>query len=215
MVQAIERAFRAPVISAYGSREVGAVACQCNVRQGLHLATQSHVVEAIGPDLRPVVEQEGDLVITPLMNYAMWFIRYRIGDHGRLTRKSCACGRPFPLLEALTGRVVEILINSKGEQVDPIYFVQLFAVIFNRGLVRKFQIVQEEDKSITANLVLEPRVAAEEAESEFGEIKSKIRLVMGDDCTVRFAYQADIPLGPSGKYPYVIRRQRKALQPNA
>ena len=114
MRNSIGQAFGAPVISAYGSREVGAAACECGPDRGHHIAAQSHVIEAIGPDERPVMESEGELSITPLMNLAMPMIRYRIGDRGRLTSRACACGRGFPVLDALSGRVMESMTNSKG-----------------------------------------------------------------------------------------------------
>ena len=104
---------------------------------------------------QPVVGQDGELAITPLANYAMPFLRYRIGDRGRLTHDQCSCGRGFPLLESLSGRMVEVLVNARGEQVDPIYFIQLLAVIFNRGFFRKFQVVQAEDGALTLNVVLD------------------------------------------------------------
>jgi phenylacetate-CoA ligase len=213
MVQAIEKAFRAPAISAYGSREVGAAACQCLTREGHHIASQSHVVEVIGPNDGPVTEEDGELAITPLMNYAMPFIRYRIGDRGRLTTRRCSCRRNFPLLDRLTGRVVEVLINKKGEQVDPIYFIQLMSVLFNRGLVRKFQVVQEEDGSIMINFVPESARESAADPGNFDEIRSKILLVMGEDCPVRFIPVADIPLSASGKHPYVVRRGTRAAPP--
>jgi len=210
MVEAIEKAFGCPVISAYGSREIGAAACQCLERRGHHIATQTHVVESIGEDGKPGMEREGELAITPLLNYAMPFIRYRIGDRGSLTSKPCACGRNFPLLESLTGRVVETFSNNKGEQVDPIYFIQLLSVIFNEGFVRKFQIIQEEDGSITINLVLETGATLDAARSNLDVIKDKIALVMGADCLIRINPVDDIPLSASGKYPYIVSRRRLA-----
>ncbi len=207
MVKAIEKAFRAPAISAYGSREVGAVACQCRQRGGLHIATQAHIVETIGTDERPVMEQDGELAITPLLNYAMPFIRYRIGDRGRLTARTCSCGRAFPLLDALTGRVVEVLRNPKGEQIDPGYFIWIMAEKINNTTLKKGQIVQEEDGSITVNLVLEAGVGATQATPHLEEIRKAMALVMGTECPVRFAFLNDIPLSESGKYPYIVRRK--------
>lgn len=215
MVQAIEKAFRAPAISAYGSREVGAVACQCRLRGGLHIATQAHVVETIGADERPVMEEDGELAITPLLNYAMPFIRYRIGDRGRLTQRSCACGRAFPLLDALTGRVVEVLKNPKGEQIDPIYFMWMMAEKVNNITFKKGQIVQEEDGSITFNLVLEKRVGSLQATPHLNEIRKAIELVMGAECPIRFVFVDDIPLSESGKYPYIVRRKTMGEPRNA
>jgi len=206
MVELIQRAFQSPAISAYGSREVGAVACQCLARAGHHVATHANVVETIDADGRPVVGQDGELVITPLTNYAMPFLRYRIGDRGRLTRDQCPCGRGYPLLESLSGRMVEVLVNARGEQVDPIYFIQLLAVIFNRGFFRKFQVVQDEDRALTLNVVLEKDATQEAAQSNLLEVLDKIRLVMGAGCHIEVKFVEDIPLSASGKHPYVVRR---------
>lgn len=206
MVQAIERAFNSPAISAYGSREVGAVACQCLARAGHHIATHANVVETIDAAGQPVVGRDGELAITPLANYAMPFLRYRIGDRGRLTHDQCPCGRGFPLLESLSGRMVEVLVNARGEQVDPIYFIQLLAVIFNRGFFRKFQVVQAEDGALTLNVVLDAGATQEAAQPNLTEVVEKIRLVMGANCPVEVKFVEDIPLSASGKHPYVVRR---------
>ena len=206
IVQEIERAFGCPALSAYGSREIGAAACECLSRQGHHIATQAHVVETIGTDGRPVTEKAGELSITPLLNYAMPMIRYRIGDQGRLTERLCDCGRKFPLLESISGRIIEVLENSKGEHVDPAYFIHLLGVTFNSGNLRKFQVVQEDDLSLTINFVPESNLEAEKVFSDIDEIKDKIRLVMGPHCGVKFSRVGDIALSVSGKHPYVVRR---------
>jgi phenylacetate-CoA ligase len=201
----IESAFRAPVISAYGSREVGALACQCLQRKGHHIASQAHVVEAIGSDGQPIMEQDGDLAITPLMNYAMPFIRYRIGDRGRLTARPCSCGRSFPVLESLSGRVVEVLSNAKGEQVDPMYFMGILSEVLSGTAMRKAQIIQEKDGALTMNVVLEVGATASMVKSALETLRRQIAIVMGD-CPVRFEFVGDIPLSASGKFPYVVRR---------
>lgn len=184
---------------------MGALACQCTSGGGHHIAAQSNVVEAINADERPVVEEDGELVVTPLMNYAMPFVRYRIGDRGRLTDRPCSCGREFPLLESVNGRVIEVLVNAKGEQVDPIYFIQLIGVVFNRGFVRKFQVIQDESGAITVKVVLEPGTRPEAAKANIDEVRRKILLVMGEDCPVNFDFVDDIPLSQSGKHAYVVR----------
>jgi len=213
MVKAIEQAFKAPAISAYGSREVGAVACQCLERKGHHIASQAHVVEAIDADERPVMETDGELVMTPLMNYAMPFIRYRIGDRGRLTAKTCACGRYFPLLESLNGRMVEVLFNPRGEQIDPVFFIWIMAERINNAAISKGQFIQEQDGSLTVNLVLEPGVTREQADPHLQEIRNSLALVKMDEWPVRFEIVDDIPLGDSGKYPYIIRRMSAPARP--
>ena len=207
MAQAIEKAFKSPAISAYGSREVGAVACQCLERGGLHIATQAHWVESIDADERPVMEVDGELAITPLLNFAMPFIRYRIGDRGRMTQRQCTCGRAFPMLEAVTGRVVEVLYNPKGEQIDPGYFIWIMAEKINNKVLKKGQIVQEENGAISVNLVLEPGASMSQAQPHLDGIRQAMTLVMGPQCPVRFTFLDDIPLSPSGKFPYIVRRK--------
>jgi phenylacetate-CoA ligase len=207
MVKTIEQAFHAPVLSAYGSREVGGVACECLDKMGHHIATNYAVIEAIDVDGRPVMEQDAELAITGLMNYAMPFIRYRLGDRGALTKRQCTCGRTFPLLRSISGRVVEAFVNSRGEQVDPMYFIMLFRMSWDAGSLRQFQVVQELDGSLTINLVPESGFTATNIGFDYAEITRKIRLVMGEDCVVRFERVSEIPLSASGKFPYIIRRQ--------
>jgi phenylacetate-CoA ligase len=207
MAVTIEKAFRAPVISAYGSREIGAAACECGAGEGHHLAAQSHIVESIDPNERPVMEEEGELVITPLMNWAMPFIRYRIGDRGRLTSRRCSCGRAFPLLDALTGRIFEAMTNSKGEHVDGGFVVYVLAFMSERGYIRKFQVIQEEDGSVTINVVPETTASLSDHSNDLQLLTEKIQVVMGQDCPVRFQSVVDIPTNASGKYPYVLNRR--------
>ena len=66
----IGKAFGSAVISAYGSREVGAAACECGPGRGHHVAANSHVIEAIGnqapkdsPALYPAVKTGADRLI--------------------------------------------------------------------------------------------------------------------------------------------------------
>jgi len=207
VVKTIEQAFHAPVLSAYGSREVGGVACECLERMGHHIATSFAVIETIDVDGQPVMEQDAELVITGLMSYAMPFIRYRLGDRGALTKRQCTCGRTFPLLGSISGRVIEAFVNSRGEHVDPLYFIMSFRMSWDAGNLRQYQIVQELDGSLTINLVPEAGVSERSIGSYFTEITHKIRLVMGEDCVVRFEFVSEIPLSTSGKFPYIIRRQ--------
>jgi phenylacetate-CoA ligase len=71
---------------------------------GLHVSSHSHQVEVIDRHGKSGLEEDGEIVLTSLHDYAMPFIRYRIGDRGRLTARACLCGRGFPLLETVLGR---------------------------------------------------------------------------------------------------------------
>lgn len=207
VVKTIEQAFKAPVLSAYGSREVGGVACECLERQGHHISVNLALIETIDAAGRVVLEQDAELAITALAGYAMPFIRYRLGDRGRLTKRLCSCGRTLPLLDSVSGRLIEAFINSRGEQVDPLYFIMSFRMSWDQGTLRQYQLIQERDGSLTINLVPEVGYTLATVGLDFEDIKRKIRLVMGDDCRIEFRVVDDIPLAASGKFPYIVRRQ--------
>jgi hypothetical protein len=89
----------------------------------------------------------------------------------------------------------------------------LLGVTFNNGNLRKFQVVQEEDLSLTINFVPESNLEAEQVFSNIDDIKDKIRLVMGANCGVNFCRMSDIALSASGKHPYVVRRRPSPVRP--
>ncbi|MGD8853335.1 MAG: hypothetical protein PVI28_13140 [Gammaproteobacteria bacterium] len=205
IVERIEKAFRAPVINFYGSRELGDVACQCEEKGGLHIASMFNKVEVIDEAGNTLVDEDGELVVTALMNYTMPFIRYRVGDMGKLTSASCPCGRGWPMLEHVSGRVVEVLINSKGDRIDPIYMLMVGSDAFADS-VQRYQIVQEELARITVRSILAPGVSQEQIQPQLKTIREKIRFLMGEDCVVDFEFVDDIPLTKSGKHPYIVRK---------
>ena len=214
MAQSIHRAFRAPVLSAYGSRELGAAACQCLLGKGHHISAQSHVIEAVDEEGRAVWNRDAELVVTPLQNYAMPFIRYRIGDRGILSQDQCPCGRSFPVLDAITGRVVEAIYNSRGDQIDSIFFIWIMSEKLDKPRMRKAQIVQEEDGSIVLNLVLDEGTQPDEVMAGLTDVAPRIKAVMGSDCAVQIAFVDDIPLTSSGKHPYIVSRRKAEALPS-
>jgi phenylacetate-CoA ligase len=205
MEEAIEKAFHSCVINYYGSREMGAVACQCKEKAGLHITSHSHRVETIDKNCKSVFEEDGNIVVTSLTNYAMPFIRYWIGDRGRLTDKKCPCGRGFPLLESVSGRSLETFINSKGEYVSPVSLISTIGYTFlDPGFVKKFQLVQDDYSYITVKTILEPGISREEIQPDLDNISKKIQLVMGEECIVSYDFVDRIPLTKSGKYLYTV-----------
>jgi phenylacetate-CoA ligase len=208
IVDRVERAFRAPVVNLYGGRETGDVACQCPDRRGLHIAMNAHRVEVVDREGRALpAGEEGELAITPLQNYAMPLIRYRVGDHAAALPASCPCGRVFPLLSPVSGRVIERLSNTRGDSIDPIFLIHIIGVVANRGYLRRFQVVQEAPDRLTINMNLESGVSPRSITDELRGIARQIRLLMGAECSVDFRFVDDIPLTRSGKYPYIVHRE--------
>ncbi len=210
MREAIETAFGCPAINYYGSREMGAVACQCPEGGGMHVTSHSHVVEVVDAKGRPVLDEDGDLVLTSLTNYAMPFLRYRIGDRGRLASAPCPCGSPFPVLESVAGRSMESLVKPGGELVSPIYLITLLGGTLGSGPVARFQIVQEAIDRVTLKVVVDPAHPEERAAAALDEIRARLGQVMGEGCTVACERVDEIPREASGKYLFTVCK----VQPN-
>jgi phenylacetate-CoA ligase len=114
MREAIEQAFGAPVFNRYGSREVGDVACECDRHDGLHVNPHTHVVEIAAPDGSIAAHGMGEVLVTSLVNFAMPLIKYRIGDQGCWAQRPCSCGRAWPLLTDVQGRINSVIRTSQG-----------------------------------------------------------------------------------------------------
>ncbi|HNT34584.1 MAG TPA: phenylacetate--CoA ligase family protein, partial [bacterium] len=194
----IEKHLQTKVHNQYGSREVGPIACECPMRNGLHLFEWTILLETVdekGQSTEP--GKEGEIVVTLLSNYSMPLIRYRIGDRGTLTERSCPCGRQTRLLETVSGRIVDHFRLSDETLVGGEYFTHL---LYHRPWVQKFQFVQDRFDHVSVYLVVEQQPQP----SELDEIRSKVQVVMGKQCEVTFQFVEEVPPTTSGKRRYTV-----------
>jgi phenylacetate-CoA ligase len=206
MRTAIERVFRAPVFNRYGSREVGGIACECEKHEGLHVSATTNLIEILRDDGSSAQPGEpGEVVVTLLVNYAMPLIRYRIGDRGAWSEKSCSCGRAWPLLKHVSGRVTDTFISPQGTRIDGEYFTHLF---YFRKWIEQFQVVQEACDEVRVLIVPRDRDCdpANRYAADIDDIAGKIRFIMGPKCRITTEFPGAIPATPSGKYRYTISK---------
>jgi phenylacetate-CoA ligase len=215
MRREIEEVFRAPVFDRYGTREVGAIASECDRHEGLHVMGECAVVEVVDGSGRGVAPGEGgEVLVTNLWNYTMPFIRYRIGDAALLGGDPCGCGRPYPILARVTGRTGSRIVREDGGVVLPEFFVHLIGVEYDRGAIRKFQVVQEAVDRILVRVV--PfEGASDRALADRDEIASHILERMGGRCSIEFAIESDIEPTPTGKHAYTVSKVSKARRPKS
>ncbi len=203
MREKISQAFKAPVFNRYGSREVGFIATECDKHSGLHISMETQLIEVVnayGNQCKP--GENGEIIITNLVNFAMPLIRYRIGDMGILSDKKCSCGRGSQLLETVTGRVGDTFLTKNMERIYGGYFTYL---IYFKEWVKKFQFIQEDFDLITVKI----QKRSEPPPEDIKEIEEKIRHVMGQSCKIKFEFVDDILPLPSGKYRYTINNINK------
>lgn len=206
MRETIERVFRTKIFNRYGSREVGDIACECELHNGLHVTAPTHYLEILDSDGMPAGPGEtGEIVITLLSNFTMPLIRYRIGDTAAWAAKPCTCGRNWPLLKEINGRVTDIFITNDGRRIHGTYFIMQ---LFYRNWIRKYKFIQEDFDHI--RVLLAPYEKAENPHkvyaNEIKEIADNVRVVMGKDCRVDFEFVDSIPSSHSGKYLYSLSK---------
>jgi phenylacetate-CoA ligase len=128
----------------------------------------------------------------------MPFIRYRIGDVGRVATKPCQCGCPLPLLQSFDGRTTDAVFRPDGTRVDGVMLVDLFS---DNKSILAMQIVQQRMAGINLNLVVAPGYD----KSLERQIVQEVRKYMGDESEIAIHLLPDIPRNPrSGKFQQVI-----------
>ncbi len=189
----IEEAFGVPVFVHYGAREIGMAAAECSHHDGLHHALPSVFLEVVDPDGQPVPPGErGELVVTDLLNRAMPFIRYRIGDTGAWLPGSCACGRGFPRLAMETGKLGHYLVLPGDRLVSG----NAIAISCGRaeGIIGLY-LEQERENEIRVLYRSGPGFGPGSLE----QVRSCIRSALGNDVQIVFRPVSHPPIAPSGK----------------
>lgn len=149
----IEEALGCQVYNRYGSREFGNIAQECSVHNGLHINSETFLIEIVDPATGEPCDygESGKILITSFENYAMPFIRYEIGDMGTLTNENCSCGINLPLLKSVEGRVTDFISTDSRKMVPCLYFNYFFEQ-YGR-FIKDFQVVQTSSNKIALKLV--------------------------------------------------------------
>lgn len=116
----IESAFACRVFDHYGSAEMVALVTQCD-HGSYHVNPEYGVLELLNDAGQPVAVGEiGEVVATGFINDFMPLIRYRMGDLASWREGDCSCGRFFPRLERILGRMDDVVITPDGRRIGDI-----------------------------------------------------------------------------------------------
>ncbi|MHA1632041.1 MAG: phenylacetate--CoA ligase family protein, partial [Candidatus Freyarchaeota archaeon] len=112
----IEDVFNAPIYDQYAAAEFERLAWQCEERSGYHIDADTVVMEFVDENGEWVSPGEtGEIVCTSLFNHAMPLIRYALEDLGTPSEeRDCPCGRTFPLMKVVEGRVNDVVVLPDG-----------------------------------------------------------------------------------------------------
>ena len=190
-----EDVFNTKVYNRYGGREVGLIAMEC-AEGRMHINCRDIYLEINSPN--PYTEP-GEILVTQLNNYAMPFIRYRIGDIGCLSNEVCPCGNQLPILAELLGRTTATFRTRTGTLIHGGYFTRQFYRIDG---VSQFQVIQETLKHCVLKLVINEKWT----DATRRHLVQGIQRVLGGDVIITIEFVEEIPLSTSGKREYTISK---------
>ncbi|MFX0096187.1 MAG: phenylacetate--CoA ligase family protein [Candidatus Hodarchaeota archaeon] len=147
----IEETLNAEVYDAYGLTEIHVFAYECSEHAGLHAAIDTAIMEVVDENNEPISEGErGRLILTPLMREAMPLIRYDTHDIVKISGRECDCGRTFPLIDIIEGRVEDTIKLPDGSLVYPQIVIGELGDIRELG---NYQVIQPRMDTIEVSIV--------------------------------------------------------------
>jgi len=174
-----------------------------NEHRQLLISTDTALIEILKADGTPAGPGEiGELYCTGFLNFDQPLIRYRIGDMVQLAENQQAlCGRPFPVVEEIIGRVEDTVIGKDGREM-----VRFHGIFVNLPNVIKAQVVQEQLDEFVINVATkglieeEKNLIQQRMESQLGSIRLTIHEM------------PEIPVGNNGKFKAVISKVKRSAQ---
>lgn len=201
------RAWTVPPFDVYAATETGGIAAECDRHKGLHLFEDLLIPEIVDNNYRPVPPgQSGDrLLVTVLFSRTLPLIRYEMTDRVQIATRTCPCGRPFQLVEAIEGRTDDML-ELPGRAGGTI---KVHPVVFHRELdlldAAGWQVRQEDGR-------LEVQVAGVGAGFDPTRTAQALHTALAAanvaPLPLRVSVADTIPAGASGKRPLIIAQHR-------
>lgn len=197
----IERVFDCRVVDFYGQAEHVAMARQCEASTKYHFFPQYGIVEFLDPSGDTVVQpgRIAELVATGFLNRATPMVRYRTGDLVVTATGPCPCGRNYPLVERIEGRLQELLVTPDGRRVS-MTAINMHNDLFDR--VRQFQFEQDRPDRVMLKIVPRPGYSDADTTRIGAEVGTKI----GTTVRLYIEMRDQIPPGPGGKHCFLIQR---------
>jgi phenylacetate-CoA ligase len=194
---AAARAFRTPLTNHYSCLEIPRIAQTCPDNAALlHVNVERAVVRIVDETGRNVAPGErGRVVVTDLVNQVMPFINYDLGDTARLGAP-CPCGRGWPTLAAIEGRVSEVLVTADGRAVSAAVLGQFLVTVCGvMPYVWEYQAVQEAAGAVELRVVPTARYTAAVGVT----LRRRLETLLGPETRVRVEPVDTIERTPSGK----------------
>lgn len=197
----IGSAFNCRVYSWYGHSEYIALGGECEYSSDYHFYTEYGVTEFLDKNGKPAAPGEtGEIVATGFNNRAMPLIRYRTEDIARVALvQQCRCGRHYPLVSAVEGRLQEMIVGRQGNLIS-MTAINMHNDIFDN--VYQFQFYQDTPGAIVMRIVRKKSYSEGDEMRIRGELREKLR----DHVDLAFEYVDAVAKTPRGKVSFLVQK---------
>jgi phenylacetate-CoA ligase len=163
----------------------------------MHVNPEYGVLEIVDGQGRPTAD-EGNIVGTSLHNLVMPLIRYRMNDTARWSREPCPCGRTYPVIEKISGRLADQLYDLDGRAVN---CTMIGFALDGMRHIRKAQVAQ------TAPDRWEIRIVPGDGYSsaDGARVLEKLAHDVSPRVNAHIELRTDIPSLAGGKYKWVVQ----------
>ena len=137
---------------------------------------------------------------TSFTNDAFPLLRYRLGDVVVLGEEGCPCGRRFPVVDRIVGRLDDVLVTPDGRRVG-----RLDPVFKGRRTIREAQVVQETESGVRVRIVPGPDYTDEDGLAVVRELEARL----GTEMRIVVERVEGIERTAGGKFRAVVNRWTK------
>ena len=183
------------IMDMYGMAERVAFATECEHGQ-MHLNNDYSHVEIVDEHGVPT-DGEGFVVGTTLHNLAMPLLRYRLSDRTRWKPGTCSCGRPFPMIEPVTGKFEDSITGSGGAVISPSVLTFAFKGVEN---ILKSQVAQTGPARWEVRLVPGPAFTS----ADQARLLDNIHCMVDPGVSVDIVLKDALPNTAAGKFRWVV-----------
>lgn len=200
----IEERFRGRIMDFYGLAERTVFAAECE-HGALHLNTDYSWVEILDQAGRPTDEQ-GYLVGTTLYNMTMPLVRYRVDDQTKWKRHTCTCGRSYPVIERVEGRIGDAVFGVDGRRISSAALTLPLRLVNN---IRRAQVAQVTPDQWEIRVV----PMAGFGEEEKRQLVDNMHKYVDPAVRIQIREMSEIPRTAAGKYKWIVNECGGSIHP--
>lgn len=197
----LKEVFGCGVFNEYGSSELGAFAFECP-QGSMHISDEIVLVEFIKEGKPVKFGEEGEILLTGLVNEFMPLIRYKVGDVGRPTNKLCGCGRGLSTMDITVGKIGETILTSKGRCSHSEIFTYINKGLLERKLhgIEHFRVIQKKVDNFAVEIV----TGKEDVKTSKKFFEEQMRVYLGNQISINFKEVPIISRDKDGKLRYFL-----------